>query len=73
MINKEKSLSEHSRLHLLFKENRVAFEIERKQIIESAISQADSPDAKEKLRKLQEKCDNFLNHAGSEHNRLVLI
>ncbi len=72
-FNKEKALAEHERLHRLFRENRFAFELERKQAIETAIGRARTRRLKEELQNIQDKVDHILNHSGSAHNRLILM
>lgn len=72
-FSKEKALAEHERLHRLFKENRFAFELERKQAIETAIERARTLRFKKELQKIQDRVDHILNHSGSSHNRLVLM
>ncbi|MBI5585401.1 MAG: DUF3135 domain-containing protein [Deltaproteobacteria bacterium] len=68
----KKALEEHARLQRLFKENRFAFELERKQAIEAVIQSARTEEMKERLRALQASWDRTLKHAGPKENRLVL-
>ncbi len=70
---KEKWLEEHDRLSRLFKEDRLTFERERKRCIDKAIGRSCSRTGRIKLRELQNNWDSVLKHAGSEHNRFVLI
>ena len=70
--NEKKAIAEHERLHRLFKENRFAFEIERKKMLNEIIESAGSEAQKERLRVMQESWDNTMKKAGSKHNRLVL-
>ena len=69
---KKKALEEHERLNKLFRENRFAFERERKRMIDEIINNAESEEQREKLRALQDSWDNRMKKAGSKHNRLIL-
>jgi hypothetical protein len=71
-IREKTALEEHARLHRLFKENRFAFELERKQAIEDVIRSARTEGMKEQLRALQASWDHKMKHAGPKENRLVL-
>jgi hypothetical protein len=66
------SLERHSALSKLFKEDRLAFERERKRLIEEVIQRAGNEEQKEKLRALQATWDKRMKGAGSSHNRFVL-
>ncbi|MCU0593860.1 MAG: DUF3135 domain-containing protein [Desulfobacterota bacterium] len=66
------SLERHERLSRLFREDRLAFERERKKMIQEVIESAEHPEQREKLRALQGSWDKRMRGAGSEHNRLVL-
>ena len=68
-----KWLEEHDRLSRLFKEDRLTFERERKRRIDKAIGRNRSRTGRIRLRQLQNNWDAILKHAGSEHNRFVLI
>lgn len=61
---------EHERLSELFREDRLSFERERKRLINKTINKSRSS---KRLRNLQKHWDSVLRHAGSEHNRFVLI
>lgn len=70
---REKSaVEEHERLAKLFKENRFAFELERKRAIEKIINRARTEQEREKLRTLQTTWDNRLKNAGTKNNRFIL-
>ena len=69
---RKKALEEHARLHRLFVEDRLAFERERKKMIDTVINSARSEEEKEKLRALQAKWDKRMKGAGTKNNRLVL-
>ena len=69
---KRTSLENHSRLSNLFKEDRLAFDRERKRLIEEVIQSAGNEGQKEKLRALQASWDKRMRGAGSAHNRFVL-
>ncbi len=70
--NEKRAIEEHERLHRLFKENRFAFELERKKMVNEIIENAGSEAQKNRLRKMQESWDKTMKNAGSKHNRLVL-
>jgi hypothetical protein len=76
IVEKEKgtkqALDRHARLSRLFKENRFAFERERKKMIAEVISRARDEKQRDRLRALQEAWDKKMRSAGSEHNRFVL-
>lgn len=67
----KEALTEHDRLSRLFRENRFMFELERKKLIEKQINQY--PVQKQSLTELQARWDSRLKHAGSAHNRFVLM
>lgn len=69
---KKNAIAEHERLHKLFKENRFAFELERKRMINEIIDGAGTEAQKERLRAVQDSWDKTMKNAGSKHNRLVL-
>jgi len=69
----KKWLAEHDRLSRLFSEDRFAFERERKWLIDKTINRCRSRTSRHRLRELQRNWDTILKHAGSEHNRYVLI
>ena len=66
------SLAEHARLSKLFKENRFAFELERKTRIEDLINQVEDSEQRQRLWAMQADWDKKMKHAGSEHNRYIL-
>ena len=68
----KKALAEHDRLNRLFREDRLAFERERKKMIDEVIDSARDDEQKEKLRLLQKSWDDKMKKAGSKHNRLVI-
>ena len=69
----KKALELHSRLSTLFREDRLAFEREKRRLINEAINKAHSHEQKQKLQALQDSIDQKMRSAGSEHNRLVLM
>ncbi len=71
LIN-ENAIAQHERLHKLFKENRFAFEIERKKMINEIIENAANEDQKKRLKKIQESWDNKMKKAGTKSNRFTL-
>ena len=71
--NREKAaLAEHDRLHRLFRENRFAFELERKRKIEEVIARAGDEVQRRRLRELQASWDKKMRGAGSKSNRFIL-
>jgi hypothetical protein len=67
------SLEEHARLSKLFRDDRFAFENERKRRIEELINSAgDDEVRRDRLRALQNSWDRKMKNAGSRHNRFVL-
>jgi hypothetical protein len=76
MCEKEKrekeSLEEHARLSKLFKQDRLAFERERKRKTDEVINSVEDEEQRNRLRALQESWDKKMRGAGSRHNRFVL-
>ncbi len=68
----KESLEEHARLSKLFKENRFAFELERKKRIADLINRIEDPEQRQRLWSMQADWDNKMKNAGSAHNRYVL-
>jgi predicted O-linked N-acetylglucosamine transferase (SPINDLY family) len=68
----KEAVEEHERLRKLFKENRFAFELERKRAIEKVINGARTEQEKEKLWALQAGWDNRLKNAGTKDNRFIM-
>jgi len=66
------SLERHARLSKLFKENRFAFELERKKRITDLINRVEDPEQRQRLWSIQTDWDKKMKNAGSEHNRYVL-
>jgi len=69
----KEALAFHQRLSTLYREDRLAFERERRRLIDGIISQARTEEEKMNLRGLQESIDRKMRGAGSGHNRLVLM
>ena len=69
---RKEALEEHERLHRLFKEDRLAFERERKRMLDEVINGAQDNRQRENLRAMQESWDRKMRNAGSNHNRFVL-
>ena len=69
----KQALDFHERLSRLFKDDRLAFERERRRLIKEAINQGRSAEEKQKLQALQDSIDKKMRSAGSEHNRFVLM
>ena len=68
----EEALAEHDQLSRLFREDRFAFEREKKRMIDEIINSANDEAEKNKLRALNDSWDRKLKNAGSRHNRFVL-
>ena len=68
----KESLEKHARLSKLFKENRLAFERERKRMIDEIINSVEDESQRNRLLSLQESWDKKMRGAGSKHNRFVL-
>ncbi len=66
------SLNKHARLSKLFKENRFAFELERKKRIADLINRVEDPEQRQRLWSMQADWDIKMKNAGSAHNRYVL-
>ena len=68
----KRALEEHNRLHTLFKENRFAFELERKRMIKEVIDSVKDEETRNNLIAFQADWDKKMKGAGSAHNRFVL-
>ena len=69
---RKEALERHTRLSKLFKENRFAFERERKRMIDEVINSAEDEEQKNRLRAFQGSWDKKMRGAGSRDNRFVL-
>ena len=67
------AIAEHDRLSRLFRENRFMFELERKKIIAANLNRIKNQALKEELEEMQDRWDRIMTHAGSPHNRFVLM
>ncbi len=67
----KESLERHVRLSKLFKEDRFAFERERKRMIQEVIDSSEDEEQRNRLLALQESWDKKMRGAGSRHNRFV--
>ena len=71
---RQEYLQEHERLARLFVTDRLAFERERRRLIEQTIEDScRSAPIQERMRGLQKNLDRILKSAGSNENRLALI
>lgn len=70
---KIRTLKWHDKMARLFTEDRLAFERERKRLLEEFFNGIKDDDERRRLRDIQAAIDQKMNHAGSEHNRFVLI
>ncbi len=71
-IREREALLRHEMLSRLFREDRLAFERERKRMIETFIDGVDDESLRARLWAFQEKWDRTMKGAGSAHNRFVL-
>ena len=71
-IREQEALERHESLSRMFREDRFAFERERKRLIDEVINSTDDPCQRARLRELQEKWNRRMKGAGSNHNRFVL-
>jgi CHASE3 domain sensor protein len=69
---REETLERHARLHKLFKEDRLAFERERKEAIQALINSVKDEDLRNRLQEMQNQWDKRMRGAGSASNRFVL-
>lgn len=76
LVEKDKreirALEKHARLSRLYREDRFAFERERRRLIDEVISSAKDEKLRVRLRSFQESWDRKMRGAGSGHNRFVL-
>jgi hypothetical protein len=66
------SLERHARLSELFKKDRLAFERERKEMIDELIHSVKDEGQRSRLRALQDSWEKKMRGAGSSHNRFIL-
>ena len=66
------SLEKHARLSKLFKKDRLAFERERKEMIDGFVNSVEDGEQRSRLRAFQDSWDKKMRGAGSNHNRFVL-
>ncbi len=66
------SLERHARLSKLFKKDRLAFERQRKEMIDEFIHSVKDGDQRSRLRAFQASWDKKMKGAGSSHNRFIL-
>jgi hypothetical protein len=66
------ALARHARLNKLFVEDRLAFERERKRIIDEFFNSVEDEERRGRLKDQQKSWDTKMRHAGSAHNRFVL-
>ena len=68
----EESLKWHARMAALFVDDRLAFERERKRLLDEFFNGIEDGDECRRLRALQASFDHKMRHAVSAHNRFVL-
>ena len=66
------SLERHARLSRLFKKDRLAFERQRKEMIDELINSVKDEEQQSSLRAFQDSWDKKMRGACSSHNRFVL-
>jgi len=66
------SLERHARLSKLFKKDRLAFEREKKGMIDELINSVKDGEQRSRLQAFQNSWDKKMRGAGSSHNRFVL-
>jgi hypothetical protein len=62
----------HAQMAKLFVEDRLAFERERKRLLDEFFNGIENEDMRRRLRVLQTSFEEKMKHAGSAHNRFVL-
>ena len=67
----KESLEKHARLSKLFKEDRFAFERERKRMIDEIIISVEDEEQRNRLRVFQKSWDKKMRGAGSRHKRFI--
>ncbi|HFC76991.1 MAG TPA: DUF3135 domain-containing protein [Candidatus Moranbacteria bacterium] len=70
---REEALEKHRYMAKLFREDRLAFERERKRLIREVINNAQSQELKEELTELQAVIDKRMKGAKNKYNRLIII
>ena len=68
----KEALDRHARLSNLFREDRLAFERERKRSLDEFFDTIEDEATRNKLRAFQRSWETRMKHAGSAHNRFVL-
>ena len=66
------ALEKHARLHRLFVEERLTFELERKKTVDQLINSVEDNELRNRMRTWQDSWDTKMRNAGSSHNRFVL-
>ena len=69
---KAEYLKRHAWMARLFVEDRLAFERERKRLLDEFFRSIDDEGRRQRLRALQSSFEQKMKHAGSAHNRFVL-
>ena len=67
----KESLEGHDRLSKLYKEDRFAFERERKWMIDEIINSVEDEEQRKRLKAFQELWDKKIRGAGSNYNRFI--
>ncbi len=69
---KAEYVKRHKRMARLFVEDRLAFERERKRLLDEFFDSVENEDIRRRLRSVQTSFEEKMKHAGSAHNRFVL-
>lgn len=68
----KESREKHAYFSKLFKEDRFAFERERKRMIDEVIGSVEDEEQRNRLWTFQERWDKKMKSSGSKHNRFAL-
>lgn len=72
-LKREKeALDRHARLSKLFREDRLAFERERRRTLDEFFDAIEDEETRDELKAFQRAWETRMKHAGSAHNRFVL-
>ncbi len=67
-----KALKWHNQMSRLFRDDRLAFERERKRLFDEFFNGIKDEEDRRRLRTMQASFDQKMKNAGSEHNRFIL-
>jgi hypothetical protein len=69
---KAESMKRHAQMAGLFLEDRLAFERERKRLLDEFFAGIENEDIRKQLHAFQASFEEKMKHAGSAHNRFVV-